>query len=625
MRRTSNLLCALVVLAAAAVVPVLTWWPSASADVANPGPVTFTAVAGSGNLGATAFNVDPAQPIVVSGTIAADGAVSVPSSGVSFPSTTQTASGVTVTVNISANGTSTGSLDAATGAAALNTSLRIDVAGIPFGGGCNVTPIDIAFTTGTSGPLTGAAYDPATGLVRLVAADFAIPTSSGCGPGAGSVDSSISGTGNLDLTFAVTPTIREGSGNIVPAFTANPQIGTAPLTVGVDASATTVTTGTVTEYAWNFGDGTTATGVSASHTYSTPGNYTIQLNVTDSLGGGATTTRMVAVGGTARRLSLTFAGAYNYDNTAPITTGGVTVSKSRTGTIAAVAGVATIPGTNGGTATAGFNLRGFFGMPIFTGSVSVVDAGAGLAVNTPSFFTGATPVGTTGATGTLKWMKTSSFPWQGYTLTWKVEDWSPPAVTLPPNPSFTATPSSGVVPETVAVDASASTDPNPGGGIQSYAWDFGDGATATGATASHAYAQPGSYVVVLTVINTGGASAQTSRTVSLAPLVAPSNLRFTGSGGGGVAWDYAWADIAWDVTQPVVDGYELDRGFIAGCILNGDPAPYWIAGGTSNYFRDSGEVFSNPSMCRGTHYQWRIRAKKGGQYSDWSPWIDAVV
>ena len=41
------------------------------------------------------------------------------------------------------------------------------------------------------------------------------------------------------------------------------------------------TDGTITSYAWDFGDGGTATGVSASHTYSVAGDYAITLTVTD--------------------------------------------------------------------------------------------------------------------------------------------------------------------------------------------------------------------------------------------------------------------------------------------------------------------------------------------------------
>ncbi|HUM46155.1 MAG TPA: PKD domain-containing protein [Chitinophagales bacterium] len=49
----------------------------------------------------------------------------------------------------------------------------------------------------------------------------------------------------------------------------------------VDFAAST--SGTVTSFAWDFGDGTTATGQNASHTYTIPGLYTTSLIVSDPL------------------------------------------------------------------------------------------------------------------------------------------------------------------------------------------------------------------------------------------------------------------------------------------------------------------------------------------------------
>ena len=49
----------------------------------------------------------------------------------------------------------------------------------------------------------------------------------------------------------------------------------------------------------------------------------------------------------------------------------------------------------------------------------------------------------------------------------------------------------------VSFDGTASTDPD--GAVTNFAWDFGDGATGTGPTASHAYAKPGTYLAKLTV------------------------------------------------------------------------------------------------------------------------------
>ena len=77
----------------------------------------------------------------------------------------------------------------------------------------------------------------------------------------------------------------------------------------------------------------------------------------------------------------------------------------------------------------------------------------------------------------------------------------------------------------VAFDGSASFDSD--GTIVSYAWDFGDGNSATGATANHTYAAAGSYVVVLTVTDNDNNSDSTSQTVTVddgsQPTPTPTN------------------------------------------------------------------------------------------------------
>lgn len=76
-------------------------------------------------------------------------------------------------------------------------------------------------------------------------------------------------------------------------------------------------------------------------------------------------------------------------------------------------------------------------------------------------------------------------------------------------------------------DASASSDPD--GTVARYAWDFGDGHTATGSqpTASHSYAQPGSYTVALTVTDDEGCSQRLVFTGQTAACTGSAEARAT--------------------------------------------------------------------------------------------------
>jgi PKD repeat protein len=61
---------------------------------------------------------------------------------------------------------------------------------------------------------------------------------------------------------------------------------------------------TASKYSWSFGDGTTSTAALPSHTYNNAGNYTAKVTVTDSAGGTASSSRVVAVSGTSSETKL---------------------------------------------------------------------------------------------------------------------------------------------------------------------------------------------------------------------------------------------------------------------------------------------------------------------------------
>jgi PKD repeat protein len=78
-------------------------------------------------------------------------------------------------------------------------------------------------------------------------------------------------------------------------------------------------------------------------------------------------------------------------------------------------------------------------------------------------------------------------------------------------------------------DGTNSSDPD--GSIVSYAWDFGDGATASGMTATHTYAAAGTYSVTLTVTDDLGATGSANQSVTVtAPATTPGTGRGPGRG-----------------------------------------------------------------------------------------------
>ena len=72
------------------------------------------------------------------------------------------------------------------------------------------------------------------------------------------------------------------------------KIGDQGVALAFTGTASTDNLG-IASYAWDFGDGTSATGSSGSHTYATPGTYTATLTVTDRSGNSDSTTAMVTV------------------------------------------------------------------------------------------------------------------------------------------------------------------------------------------------------------------------------------------------------------------------------------------------------------------------------------------
>ena len=91
---------------------------------------------------------------------------------------------------------------------------------------------------------------------------------------------------------------------------------------------------------------------------------------------------------------------------------------------------------------------------------------------------------------------------------------APPAVVNHPPTAVPGGPYSGTEGVAVSFDGSGSTDPD--GDQLGYAWNFGDGSSATTVAPSHSYAGAGTYTVTLTVTDTHGASNSATTTATIA-------------------------------------------------------------------------------------------------------------
>lgn len=296
-------------------------------------------------------------------------------------------------------------------------------------------------------------------------------------------------------TGSVTVPVNPLAPNQVP--TASFAATTEGLLVNVDATGSSDLDGTIVGYDWQFGDGASGTGATTQHQYAAAGEYTVTLTVTDDRGGTATTTTTVTIEAPANQPpSASF--------TVSVTDLAIAVD-----------------------ASASSDPEG----PISDWSWDFGDGATGSGVTASHAYA---------AAGSYQVTLTVT-DGQGATTSMTSEVQVSEPVNLAPLAEFTSV----ISDLEVALDASASSDPD--GTIASYAWDFGDGATGTGAVTTHAYDQAGTYQITLTITDDRGDSATASQevTVTAPPAVidtvlARDSFSRTGSGWGTADLGGAW-------------------------------------------------------------------------------------
>ncbi|MBU0577163.1 PKD domain-containing protein [Patescibacteria group bacterium] len=114
---------------------------------------------------------------------------------------------------------------------------------------------------------------------------------------AGTFDVTLTVTDSEDQSDSTSITVQISEPGVVAIMSADPEEGTAPLTVSFDGSASSTYEGNIVSYEWDFGDGSpkTITGASVSHKYNAVGSYTVALTVLTNKNESAETSQMIYV------------------------------------------------------------------------------------------------------------------------------------------------------------------------------------------------------------------------------------------------------------------------------------------------------------------------------------------
>jgi len=332
------------------------------------------------------------------------------------------------------------------------------------------------------------------------------------------------------LTIDDSPTLPPPNAS----FTATPTSGEAPLAVSFNASASS---GEISSYSWSFGDGGTAAGVNASHTYQEAGSYTATLTIADTSGTTATSSVGIIVGEQPLPPLGASISATPTSGEAPLS-----VSFDASASSGEISNYSWAFG-DGGTGAGVSTSHSYQEAGSYTAILTIADASGATDTSSVSIIVAEQPLPPLGA-------------------------------------SISATPTSGEAPLSVSFNASASS-----GEITSYSWAFGDGGTGVGVSTSHTYQEAGNYTATLTIADASGATDTNSVGIAAAeqspPLKAsistdtssgapPLAVTFNGTGSTGEIVSYQWAfgDNSQGSGSVVEHTYEAAGSYIATLVVS---------------------------------------------------------
>ncbi len=323
-------------------------------------------------------------------------------------------------------------------------------------------------------------------------------------------------------------------GNPAPVanFSGAPTSGLYPLAVTFTDSSTNIPTA----WSWTFGDSTTSTVQNPSHTYTAAGSFTVALTATNQYGSNTKTqTNYITVGTPAPAanfsgapttgpapLAVTFtdsstntptAWSWSFGDSAASTVknpshtytalGGYTVALTATN-----AGGSNTCTKSGYIYVSNIPVANFSGTPT-SGNIPLTVTFTDSSTNTPTAWSWTFGDATTSTVQNASHTYTSVGTFT-VALTATNGDGSNTCTksnyitaTNSPVASFTATPTSGVVPLAVTFTDTSTNSPT------AWSWSFGDRTTSTVRNPSHSYGTVGPFTVSLTATNAGGSNTMT--------------------------------------------------------------------------------------------------------------------
>ena len=296
------------------------------------------------------------------------------------------------------------------------------------------------------------------------------------------------GTYNITLTVtddsgaidSATTSVAIDAANQPPTANVNgPYSGMVNVAVAFDGTGSTDLDGSISSYAWDFGDGSTGTGSAPTHAYVAEGTYNVALTVTDD--------------------------------------GGLTDAAMTTAAIGTVANQPPVANANGPYA-------GTVGLPVAFDSTGSDDPDGTLVAYAWKFGdgaigTGQNPIHTYAAQGTynVSLMVTDDAGAMSSNATTATIGMGNQAPIANANGPY-----NGTVGIPVQLDSSGSSDPD--GAITAYNWNFGDGTIGTGPNPTHTYATAGTYNITLMVMDGDGAVDSNSATATIAPVTSGADV-----------------------------------------------------------------------------------------------------